>query len=293
MAGIELTPGAVLGDERYTLRRRLGAGGMASVWLAGDVRLDRAVAVKVMADRLAGDERYRERFAREARAAASVSHANIVPVYDFGLQDGHPFLVMEYVTGGNLAEVFAGRGAVVPEPAALARELLSALDCVHAAGLVHRDIKPANILLDRTGRARLTDFGIAQPEDATSLTQTGMVIGTLRYLAPEVVAGGRAGPVADLYAAGIVLAELAERRPAPALAALVRALTAADPGERPRSAAAALRLLETGPTEVGTGTAPTESVAGPAPTAVIPAPAPAPIVPAPAPPPSPPREIRR
>ncbi|MEA2298527.1 MAG: eukaryotic-like serine/threonine-protein kinase [Solirubrobacteraceae bacterium] len=270
----DIAPGAVLGEDRYTLGRRLGAGGMASVWLAQDGVLARPVAVKVIADTLAFDERYRERFAREARAAASVSHPGIVPVYDYGLHGERPFLVMEYVPGGSLADVLAGRRSLTLEPGELARELLGALDCVHGTGLVHRDVKPANILLDANGHARLTDFGIAQPEDATSLTQTGMVVGTVRYLAPEVAAGARATPAADLYAAGVVLRELAERRPAPELAALIAALTAPGPGDRPSSAATALTLLDTGPTEVLGG--PAEAVPATAATRIAPAPAPSP-----------------
>ncbi|MBW3609808.1 MAG: serine/threonine protein kinase [Actinobacteria bacterium] len=250
----------VLGDGRYRLARRLGAGGMASVWLAHDDRLDRPVAIKVISDTLAGEERYRERFDREARAAASLSHPNIVPVYDYGVHDGHPFLVMEYVPGGSLSDLLRSPTPAPLDVVELARQLLSALDCVHRAGLVHRDVKPANILLDASARARLTDFGIAQPEDATSLTQTGMIIGTLRYLAPEVVEGAPAAPAADLYAAGMVLRELTRQQPEPALASLVAALTAADPVDRPASAAAALQLLaqdaptarQTGPTRVAT-----------------------------------------
>jgi serine/threonine protein kinase len=225
---------------------------MASVWLADDARLRRQVAVKVMADTLAGDDRYRRRFAREARAAASVSHPSLVPVYDYGSQGARPFLVMEYVAGGSLADVLSGAQPLPGSPAALAGELLGGLDCVHRAGLVHRDVKPANIMLDADGRARLTDFGIAQPHDATALTQTGMVIGSLRYLAPEVAAGARATPAADLYAAGVVLREVAGHQPAPELTPLVAALTQARPDDRPNSAAAALALLATpatGPTE--------------------------------------------
>ena len=228
MSGSEIALGATFGN-RYTLERRLGSGGMATVWLAIDEVLERPVAVKVMADTLAADEEYRARFSREARAAASVSHANIVPVYDYGVHGERPFLVMEYVPGGSLADVFAGRRPTMPVPVELAGELLGALDCVHRAGLVHRDVKPANILLDANGHARLTDFGIAQPEDATSLTQAGMVLGSVRYLAPEVAAGSRAGAAADLYGAGVVLRELTLLCPAPDLLRLIAALTATDP----------------------------------------------------------------
>jgi eukaryotic-like serine/threonine-protein kinase len=231
--------------DRYTLDRRLGSGGMASVWLADDRLLARRVAVKLIADTLAADEHYRARFAREAQAAASVSHPNIVPVYDYGVHDERPFLVMEYVPGGSLADVLAGTRPGPPRATDLAAELLGALACVHAAGLVHRDVKPANILLDAGGRARLTDFGIAQPTDAASLTQTGMVIGSARYLAPEVAAGARATASADLYALGVVLRELDATAPAHALSTLIAALTAERPTDRPVSADAAA-LLPTG-----------------------------------------------
>jgi serine/threonine-protein kinase len=216
---------------------------MASVWLANDERLDRRVAIKVISDTLTGDPHYRERFDREARAAASLSHPNIVPVYDYGVQDAHPFIVMEHVPGGSLADVLRSPAPATLDLVEVARQLLSALACVHEAGLVHRDIKPANILLDGNARVRLTDFGIAQPEDATSLTQTGMIVGTLRYLAPELVTGAPATPAADLYGAGMVLRELASNQPEPALGALTRTLTAADPRQRPASAGAALKLL--------------------------------------------------
>ncbi|MGH2874993.1 MAG: protein kinase domain-containing protein, partial [Solirubrobacteraceae bacterium] len=255
-------PGTTLADGRYSLRRRLGAGGMASVWLADDLRLERTVAVKIVADTIAGDERWVQRFKREARAAAALSHRGVVSVFDYGVQEGRPYLVMEYVAGGTLAErLSSGRAPDLPDARTVAEELLDALRAVHAAGIVHRDIKPANLLLDDHGHVRLTDFGIALPDGAAGLTTTGLVIGTLRYLAPEVAAGQPASVQSDLYAAGVVLSQLAEQPPAPGLAeqpsapgfaALVSALTAARPGDRPASAAAAIELLrdaETAPTQ--------------------------------------------
>jgi serine/threonine-protein kinase len=233
-------PAQALGDGRYALERHLGSGGMASVWLATDERLHRKVAVKLIADVLADDERWLARFRREARAAAALSHPNIVAVFDFGVDDHRPYIVMAYVPGGSLKERLAeGR----PPPAAgLARELLGALAHVHGAGILHRDVKPGNILVDEHGRSHLTDFGIARPQDATAMTQTGMVLGTMRYLAPEVIAGEPATEAADLYAAGCVLREVADGEPA--LGGLIEALTADDPADRPRSAAAALDALE-------------------------------------------------
>ena len=192
--------------ERYRLERPLGHGGMASVWLATDERLDRQVAVKILSETLAHDDEYLGRFRREAHVVAGLQHPNLVSVYDFGAGE-RPYLVMEYIPGGDLAErVDAGD---VPDPESLARELLSALRHIHSAGVLHRDIKPQNVLIDATGHARLSDFGIAQPRDATALTKTGQVIGTESYIAPEVKQGARASERADLYALGVVLADVA------------------------------------------------------------------------------------
>ncbi|HWE09806.1 MAG TPA: protein kinase [Solirubrobacteraceae bacterium] len=246
-----------LEDGRYRLEQRLGAGGMATVWLAVDERLGRSVAVKIVADTIADDDNWIRRFKREARAAAALSHPGVVSVFDYGVEDGRPYLVMEYVPGGTLAQRLASGSSGgddprqrldtaagrMPHPQHLARELLEALGAVHAAGILHRDIKPANLLLDAQGHVRLTDFGIAQPQDSTSLTRTGMVVGTLRYLAPEVAAGRPATVQSDLYSAGVVIGQVAGERRAPPLDALVAMLTAPDPGERPASAAAALQFL--------------------------------------------------
>jgi serine/threonine-protein kinase len=228
---------------------------MASVWLAHDERLRRDVAVKVIADALAGDEAWLRRFEREARAAASITHPGVVSVYDYGVVDGRPYLVMQYVDGVSLADA-ARKGRRV-DPVRLARELLDAVAHVHAAGIVHRDIKPANVLLDRSGRAHLTDFGIARQTDATTLTRTGVVIGTLRYLAPEVLAGAPAGPASDLYAVGTVIDEAAAHADGAGAGALVEALTAERPEDRPASAEAALALLDATVTTEALPTAPT------------------------------------
>ncbi len=230
-----LTRGAEIADGRYVLERHLGSGGMASVWLAGDRRLGRDVAIKLLSDMLAGDERYLARFHREARAAASLSHRNIVTVFDYGVHEERPYLVMAYVPGGSLRDRL--QDGDPPDPHRLARELLGALAHVHAAGIVHRDVKPGNILLDDHGEAHLTDFGIARPDGATEMTQTGVVLGTVRYLAPEVSRGEPATEASDLYAAGCVLRDVGGD------ADLIAALTADDPAARPASAEAALRML--------------------------------------------------
>ena len=271
MADDEYTPGAVVFDGRYRLERIIGTGGMAIVWRASDLRLGRRVAIKVIADTLAADPGYVARFAREARTAAGLSHRSLVSVYDYAASASRPFLVMELVEGGTLADRIK-QGPVDAEAArALAADLLSALECVHAAGILHRDIKPANVLVGSDGRARLSDFGIAHPEDATRLTQTGQLIGTLRYLAPEVIAGAAPSRQSDLYALGVLIRELVGENADGPLSALVKRLTAADPEDRPADAGEALAILAPRPT---TATRPM-----PAPTAIADAPAPSAPVP--------------
>jgi serine/threonine protein kinase len=249
--------------SRYRLERLLGIGGMASVWLARDEQLDRGVAVKIIADALAADPVWVRRFEREARAAASLSHPNIVRVFDFGAEQGRPFLVMEYVPGGTLADLLERGGRVRAEH--LARHLLDAVRHIHAAGLLHRDIKPANVLLASDHTPQLTDFGIAHHSDATRLTSTGNVVGTVRYLAPEVLAGKPASARSDLFACGRLLGDvLSAARNESRLAGLVQALTAEDPALRPPSAAEALELLDqasTAETRAPETPAPVSSVA--------------------------------
>jgi len=224
--------------DRYRLERLLGRGGMASVWLAGDEVLERSVAVKVLADTIASDPEFLARFRREARVAASLSHPNLIGVYDFAEGDERPYLVMEYVPGENLAERMAGKTAVDRER--LARELLGALAHIHAAGIVHRDIKPGNVLIAPDGSAKLIDFGIALHKDATALTRTGHLLGTARYIAPEVMAGGAATEQSDLYSCGIMLRDCSGDRPPGHLPALVARLSSEDPRGRPASAEEAL-----------------------------------------------------
>jgi tetratricopeptide (TPR) repeat protein len=237
----ELAPGAMVAG-RYVLERRLGVGGMASVWLALDERLGRPVAIKALAADKEPDREYRQRFRREAKLAARLQHPNLVAVYDYHAGES-PYLVMEYVEGGTLAERLAAGDA--PPIERLAAELLAALRCIHSAGILHRDVKPQNVLVDPTGRARLTDFGIAESRGASSITRTGIVIGTESYLAPERRRGEAASERSDLYSLGVLLAEVAERDGAGAAAwELIERLRAADPAARPSSAAAALAELE-------------------------------------------------
>ena len=164
-------------------------------------------------------------------------------MYDFAASASQPFLVMELVEGGTLAERIARGPVPAREATILAGELTSALACVHEAGILHRDIKPANVLIGLDGRARLTDFGIAQPEDATRLTRPGDVIGTIRYLAPEVLAGGAPSVQSDLYALGVLVRELVGETVDRELQAFVERLTAPAAADRPASAEAALAIL--------------------------------------------------
>jgi hypothetical protein len=237
-------PRSTIGD-RYVLDHRIATGGMATVWCAHDEELGRDVAVKVLSDVLAENPAYVARFRREARVAARVSHPNLVRIFDYSGEAERPYIVMEYIGGGTLTDRIRAEGAGEVDLDRLARELLGALAAIHEAGIVHRDVKPSNVLLDHDGDARLTDFGIAQPEDATQITGTGEVIGTLKYMAPEVLAGNQATERSDLYALGVVLRDAVTGREAPQIEALIDRLTADDPLERPASAAQAMSLLDT------------------------------------------------
>jgi serine/threonine-protein kinase len=202
-----VTTPTLLGD-RYRLGERLAAGGMGSVYRAVDETLGRQVAVKALRRELADDPTFLERFRREARAAAALSHPGVAAIYDYGEVEGQPFIVMELVEGENLAERVAARGPLPWQEAfAIGEQVAAALAAAHAHGLVHRDIKPANIMLGRDGRAEVTDFGIAQAAQAATLTRTGMVLGSANYVAPEQAKGGHVGPAADLYSLGCVLFE--------------------------------------------------------------------------------------
>jgi serine/threonine protein kinase len=186
---------------------------MATVELARDTQLDREVAVKRLFASLAGDEVFQERFFREARMAAALSHPNLVAVFDVGEEDGQPYIVMEYVEGETLAELMKRDGPVPPERAVeLLLQICAGLEHAHAAGLVHRDIKPQNLLLRTDGVVKIADFGIARTGQATQLTQVGTVLGTVAYLAPEQAAGERVTSAADIYSLGAVAYELLSGR---------------------------------------------------------------------------------
>lgn len=197
---------------RYRLERPLGAGGMAVTYLARDLRLDRLVAVKLQRLELP-EVADQARFEREARAAAAVSHPNVVQVYDAGQEGPLRYLVMEWVDGVDLARVIRERAPLpLDEAVPLMLDVLRGLAAIHRVGIVHRDVKPANILLDRDGHAKLTDFGIARRADDPTLTAPVELLGTAPYVAPERVRGQPATPESDLYAAGVVLYELVTGR---------------------------------------------------------------------------------
>ncbi|HEX2045217.1 MAG TPA: protein kinase [Gaiellaceae bacterium] len=202
-----------LAGGRYRVERELGQGGMASVYLAHDEELDRAVAVKILAAHLASEPGFYERFAREARMAARLSHPNVVQVYDAGEEDDRPYIVMEYVPGRTLADELGTRGRLEPGRVVdLALQACGGLEHAHASGLVHRDVKPQNLLLREDGTVKIADFGIARAAEATNLTQVGSVLGTAAYLAPEQAEGEPVTAAADIYSLGVVLYELLSGR---------------------------------------------------------------------------------
>jgi hypothetical protein len=264
-------------DGRYQLGSLLGAGGMARVYVATDRVLERQVAVKVLSPSDAQDPVFVERFRREARAAARLSHPNIVAVFDSGSDADQPYLVMEYVPGQSLAQLLARQGRLAPRRAVeLAIQVCAALAAAHAQGLVHRDIKPANVLVSPDGQVQVSDFGIVKAAAATTLTGTGTVLGTAAYLSPEQAQGGPVDARSDLYGLGCVLYELlcgsppfgsgADRSPVavatrhvseppeppsarnpqvdPALEAVVLTALAKDPAQRYQSAVELQHALE-------------------------------------------------
>jgi eukaryotic-like serine/threonine-protein kinase len=196
-------------DGRYLVRARIARGGMATVYHGHDKKLDRPVALKVMHTNLASDEGFVRRFIDEAKHAAALSHPNVVAVYDQGTDKGHVFLAMEYVPGRNLRDLLNERGRLGPREALqIMQPVLAALSAAHRAGLVHRDVKPENVLLTAEGLVKVADFGLARAETASKQTKTGVIIGTVAYLAPEQVISGDADARTDVYAAGIMLFEL-------------------------------------------------------------------------------------
>jgi serine/threonine-protein kinase len=195
-------------DGRYRIVRKLGTGGMANVYLAEDEVLGRRVAIKILNDRHAGDDQFVERFRREAKNAASLSHPNIVSIYDRGEAEGTYYIAMEYLDGRSLKELIVARGpAPVNVAIDYARQILAAIRFAHRHGIVHRDIKPHNVLVDGEGRLKVTDFGIARA-GTSQMTEAGSIIGTAQYLSPEQAKGAPVDQTSDLYSVGVVLYEL-------------------------------------------------------------------------------------
>lgn len=283
--------------SHYTLDRRLGAGGMGEVWLAQDTRLDRKVAIKFLSPLLGSNSEAQERFLREAKATAQLDHPNVVPIHDFGDDNGSTFIVMAYLEGESLRQVLDRVGAHIPLLDILrwGKETARGLAEAHRAGITHRDIKPDNILLNRKREARIADFGLARVAAATQLTQTGAGMGTLRYVSPEQAAGRNVDHRTDLFSLGATLYELlvghppfrgddpaailyavAHSTPEPLgqfrkdfpepLVALVEALLEKDPIHRPQSADVVATALERMEESVSRGetVAPLELVIPPA-----------------------------
>jgi serine/threonine-protein kinase len=200
---------------RYRIEGRLGVGGMSTVHLAFDNRLERYVALKLLAEHLADDPTFVSRFRREALAAARLVHPNIVQVFDFGFDAGHHqhFIVMEHVSGHSCAELLRDRGRLdVAQAVDIVTQACRGLDYAHRNGVVHRDVKPGNLLVSDNEVVKLADFGIARATDQSSITQVGSVLGTAAYLAPEQARGEEAGPRADLYSLGVVSYQLMSGR---------------------------------------------------------------------------------
>ena len=196
-------------NERYKILELIGGGGMSHVYLAKDMILNREVAIKVLRYDFSNEEELHRRFQREALAATSLAHPNIVSIYDVGNDGDYHFIVMEYIKGKTLKQYIQEFSPIAPAKAIrIMKQLISAIEHAHDYQIVHRDIKPQNILVDQSGNVKITDFGIATTLSATSYTKTNSVMGTVHYLSPEQARGGVASHKSDIYALGIVLYEL-------------------------------------------------------------------------------------
>lgn len=196
-------------NDRYQIIRTVGEGGMANVYLAYDTILDRNVAVKILRGDLANDEKFVRRFQREAIAASSLTHPNIVEMYDVGEDDGKYFIVMEYVEGTTLKTLIKRRGALtLAEVLDIMKQLTAGLGCAHESFIIHRDIKAQNVLILDDGRVKITDFGIAMALNSNELTQTNSVMGSVHYLPPEQASGTGSTVQSDIYSLGILMYEL-------------------------------------------------------------------------------------
>ena len=199
----------LLVDERYRVTRRLARGGMATVYVAQDERLDRPVALKVMHPHLADSDAFVERFRREARSAARIVHPGVVSVFDQGIVTGQGFLVMELIDGTNLRQLLRAQGAfTIPQALRYTADTLEALRAAHRVGVIHRDIKPENILVPTDGPAKVTDFGLARAASEVSMSSTGNMLGTVAYIAPEIATTAEADARSDISSVGIMLYEM-------------------------------------------------------------------------------------
>ncbi len=196
-------------NERYEILKSIGEGGMANVYLAHDIILDRDVAIKVLRGDLAGDEKFVRRFQREALSASSLSHPNIVEMYDVGEDNGTYYIVMEYVPGQTLKQMIKKRGGVsLSEAIDIMLQVTDGIKEAHDSYIIHRDLKPQNILIKDNGEIKITDFGIAMALNSTQLTQTNSVMGSVHYLPPEQASGKGATIKSDIYSMGIMFFEL-------------------------------------------------------------------------------------
>lgn len=264
-----INSGTTLGG-RYVLRSLLAVGGMGEVWRGEDAELNREVAVKVLKDQAAANDTFLKRFRNEARNAAGLVHPNVAQVFDYGDQEGTAYLVMELVEGEPLSSVLERETTLVESRLVqILMRTCRGLQAAHDAGVIHRDIKPGNLLIGQDDHTTITDFGVSRGLDQTRLTQTGMVMGTAQYLAPELALGKPATPASDLYALGVIAYEaVVGRRPftaatavdiaiahvnedvpalpasvSPDLAALIRRLLEKNPRRRPTTAAELETLL--------------------------------------------------
>ncbi|MEE8149664.1 MAG: serine/threonine-protein kinase, partial [candidate division Zixibacteria bacterium] len=203
---ILLTKGTMV--DHYRIVEKIGAGGMGDVYLAEDTKLGRKVALKFLADQFSSDQSARDRFTREAQAVAAIDHPNIVSVYEVNEFKGRPYFVMQYIEGKSVEEVIKGKQPQMSEIIRLAIQICEGLQAAHNQGIVHRDIKPSNILIDKDGRARILDFGLATISGMDKLTQTGTTLGTLSYMSPEQVQAEETDLRSDIFSFGVVLYEM-------------------------------------------------------------------------------------